>query len=251
MFFTLLPLLFAMFLFGLAFSFPPVKRNILIAFSLLVTLVWGFTFTQATPSSDAYPTKTTLPVNTPLPTPAPTPAPLPEHFEWPLNIVTAPTPTPWIDSGELSRMLNVTYKHTPVSIVPYLVFLIIILVVAVIGLAVVVAKTHFYLAHMQAQLETQAMKTAATEQLFATAMLQLENNLEPKLETLSVKEEQIDNVQKLVRNITASLEVERSLATNYNATFNATSKEIDLLNNQMDIVVKTLAALANDSINKK
>ncbi|PIA15112.1 hypothetical protein COEREDRAFT_9739 [Coemansia reversa NRRL 1564] len=258
MFFTLLPLLFAMFLFGLAFSFPPVKRNIIIAFSLLVTLVWGFTFTQATPSSSAYPAKTILPVNTPLPTPAPTETLLPEHYEWPSNTVSAPTPTPWIDSGELSRMLNVTYKHTPVSIVPCLVFLIIILVAAVIRLAIVVAKTHFRLAQMQAQLNTQAMKTTATEQLLNTAVLQLENKFETKLEVLSLHEKQIDanstqinEVQKVVHDIIATLKVECGQAANQKAAIDTTTKAIDTLNNQMDIVVKTLTALMNKSSNKK
>ncbi|PIA12496.1 hypothetical protein COEREDRAFT_12717 [Coemansia reversa NRRL 1564] len=192
-----------------------------------------------------------MPVNSPFPTPAPTEAPLLEHFGWPSNIVTIPTPTPWIDLKEFTSIPNIIYEHMPMSVVPYFVFGIIILVMVVVGLAVVVANTHSHLAQMQIQLEAQTMKTANIEQLFMTAMLQLENKLEPKLEALSVKEKQIDNVQKLVSNITASLEVEHCLATNYNATFNATSKEIDLLNDQMDIVVKTLAALANDSINKK
>ncbi|PIA17302.1 hypothetical protein COEREDRAFT_7653 [Coemansia reversa NRRL 1564] len=104
---------------------------------------------------------------------------------------------------------------------------------------------------MQAQLNTQAMKTAATEQLLNTAVLQLENKFETKLEVLSLHEKQIDanstqinEVQKVVHDIIATLKVECGQAANQKAA-------IDTLNNQMNIVVKTLTALINNSTNKK
>ncbi|PIA19719.1 hypothetical protein COEREDRAFT_5530 [Coemansia reversa NRRL 1564] len=252
MFFTLLPLLFAMFLFGLAFSFPPVKRNILIAFSLLVTLTWGFTFTQATPSSYAYPTRATLPVNSPIPKTAPTETPLSDHFEWLSNIVDAPVPMPWIDSRELSAMFDIIYKHMPASIVLYFVFAI-ILVVVVIGLADVVGNTHFHLAQMQTQLDTQVIKATAIEQLLNKAVLQLENKFEAKLEVLSLNEKQIDanstqidDVQKVLHDIVATLKAKCGQTARRKATIDTNTKAIDTLNNQMEIVVKTLTALLND-----
>ncbi|PIA18260.1 hypothetical protein COEREDRAFT_6507 [Coemansia reversa NRRL 1564] len=198
-------------------------------------------------------------VNSPFPTPAPTEAPLLEHFGWPSNIVTIPTPTPWIDLKEFTTMSNIIYEHMPMSIVPYSVFaIIIILVVGVIGLAVIVSNTHFHVAQMQTQLETQAMKAANIEQLLTTAVLQLENKLDSKLEVLSINKEQIDanstqidEVQKVVHDIIATMKVECGQAASQKAAIDNTTKAIDTLNKQMDIVVKTLTAIVNDPTNKK